>query len=31
MSTQHDQQTIKTHILANIIRSKGSERLKFGQ
>ena len=31
MMSQPDQQTIETHILPNISRSKGKQVMKFGQ
>ena len=31
MTSQHGQQTIAIHILANITRSKGNQTMKFGQ
>ena len=31
MTSQPDQETITTHILPNISRSKGNQAMKFGQ
>ena len=31
MTSQPGKQTIETHILANISRSKGNQKMKFGQ
>ena len=31
MTSQTSKQTITTHILANILRSKGNQTMKFGQ
>ena len=31
MTSKHGQQTVTTHVLPNISRSKGNQTIKFGQ